>query len=51
MKRKAFMKRKKTKTLPVRISYMNGGIGRGVKAVVHKGEMVLNNPFRKRRKP
>lgn len=49
------MKRKcktcKKKTMPVRMSYMNGGIGRGVKAVVHKGEMVLSNPFRKRRKP
>lgn len=28
-------------------SYLNGGMGQGIKAVVHKGEMVLKNPFRR----
>ena len=28
-------------------SYTNGGVGRGVRAVVHKGEVILKNPLRK----
>ena len=48
MKRKRKCKCKKQVKKPVRLkSYTNGGVGQGQKAVVHKGEIVLHNPFRK----
>ena len=39
--KKTFKKKGKLKR------YTNGEVGRGVKAVVHRGEVILNNPFRK----
>ena len=45
MKRKTKCKCKK-KVNRMR-TYMNGGVGQGLKAVVHKGEVILRNPFRR----
>ena len=48
MKRKRKYKLKKQVKKPVRLkSYTNGGVGQGQKALVHTGEIVLHNPFRK----
>jgi len=38
---------KKKIAVPKRYTYARGGTGNGGKALVHKGEIVLSNPFRR----
>ena len=38
---------KKKVTVPKRYTYARGGTGMGKKALVHKGEIILANPFRR----
>ena len=40
-KKKCKCKHNKMKT------YLNGGVGQGRRAVVHKGELIINNPFKR----
>jgi len=45
MKRRGKRKRKPAPTRPVIKGYRRGGVGEGRSALVHRGEVIMRNPF------